>query len=278
MTITNHTAQIARRIAHENPDIDQTLPIWARRSNPIVRRQLGMYWRVFPPQVGPLMKWTLGVSLLLLATIPYPLLFVIILTFLLAAMTMLPYAFYLYAQTLAQVIGDAVTAMVDEYKNETLTLLRTTPLSTTEIVLSKIAASVWRRVDELDQVLWFALVLGMPVIALFYLGLWPPDEQPVISQMLTVLMFISSMVRLPLELFMAASLGAMMGTATHVRSSAFLGTMVLVFFYFLLLNLLRLLELSWPVQLFVDSILPLLLPVAITWVAMQLTLYLVLRD
>lgn len=278
MTITNTQAQIARRIAHEIPDIDQGLPLWARRTNPIVRRQLGMYWRVFPPQVGPIAKWTGILSLVVLATIPYPLLFVIILTFLLAAMAMLPYAFYTYTAALAQIINDSVSSLVNEYKNDTMTLLRTTPLSTDEIVLSKISAAVWRRMDELDQVLSFALALGMPAIMMFYLGIWPPNEVPVVAQVLTIVTFAASLVRLPLEMFMVATLGAMMGAATHTRSSAFLGTAVMVFFYFLLLNLARLLSLPWTLQLVVDAVLPVVLPIVITWLALRLTLHLVTRD
>lgn len=278
MTITRTQAQIARRLAHEVPDIDQGLPMWARRTNPIVRRQLGMYWRVFPPQAEPIAKWVGILSLVVLATIPYPLLFVIILTFLLAALAMLPYAFVVYGKALLQIVGDAVISIVDEYKNETLTLLRTTPLSTTEIVLSKIAASVWRRMDELDQVLSFGLALGMPAIMMFYLGTWPPNEVPYVAQIMTIMTFASSLLRLPLEMFMVASLGMMLGAGTHVRSSAFLATAVVVFFYFLLINLARLLDLNWPLQLFVDAVLPIILPIVITWFSVRMTMYLVLRD
>ena len=124
MTISKSQASIARRLANEVPDIDTSLPYWARRTNPIVRRQLGMYWRVFPPQIAPLAKWTVILSVGVVATIPYPLIFVFILTFLLAAATMLPFAFYLYIRALGLVIGDAATSLVDEYKNETMTLLR----------------------------------------------------------------------------------------------------------------------------------------------------------
>ena len=278
MTISKSQASLARRLANEVPDIDTTLPYWARRTNPIVRRQLGMYWRVFPPQVGPLAKWTIILSIAVAATIPYPLIFVFILTFLLAAATMLPFAFYLYVRALGLVISDAASSLVDEYKNETMTLLRATPISTTEIILSKIAASVWRRVDDLDQVLSFGVALGMPTIVMFYLGIWPPDEAPFVAQGLTVIMFVSSLIRLPLEMFMVASIGALMGVITHVKSTAFLSSAVIVFFYFLILNLVRLLTLSWPVQLFVDSILPIVLPLVVMWFCIQLTIKLILSD
>jgi len=272
------TQMMARRIARENPDIDSALPFWARRNNPIVRRQLGMYWRVFPPQIRPIVKWTLIQSVVVLATIQYPLLFIIILTFLLAALMLLPYAFFLYVKTLGQIIDDAATAMVDEFKNETMTLLRTTPLSTMEILLSKIAASVWRRIDEMDQVLYFGLALGMPPIVMFYLGIWPPDESPILAQFMTVIMFISTLVRIPLEMIMAASVAASIGIATRVRSSAFLATAIFLFFYFLILNLMRLLSLNPLTQMFVDSILPIILPILLTWGSIRLSIHLITRD
>lgn len=278
MTLTKAQTVIARRIAREIPDIDEQLPNWARRNNPIVRRQLGIYWRVFPPQPGPVLKWLAIQSGLLLLTILYPVLFVMILTFLLAAITILPYAFWLYVQALGHVANESTSAMADEFRNETLTLLRTTPFSAREIILSKIAASVWRRMDDLDYVISLALVLGMPAIALFYLTTWPPNEVPVVAQGLTIIMMASSLIRLPLEMFMVASVGTMMGAAVHNRSTALLSTLTLVFFYFLLINLARLLTLSWPMQLIVDSVLPILFPIVISWLAVRLTLHLVTRD
>lgn len=278
MSLTQTQREAARHLVHNVPNIDQALPTWARRSNPIIRRQLGIYWRVFPPQVGPIIKWFVIQSALLLLTIEYPILFVGILTFLLAALTILPYAFYVYLRAIGQIIGDATTSMVNEYKNDTLGLLRITPYSTPEIILSKISASFWRRLDDLDQVLMMALALGMPLIAIIYLTWWPPHETQFIAQGMTIVTFAASLVRLPLEMFMVATLGVMMGAATRQRSSAYMGTAVIVFFYFLLLNLARLLPLSWPLQLGVDAFLPLLLPVLITFASVHFTQYLINRD
>lgn len=278
MAITRSQLEMARRIAHENPDIDTTLPIWARRTNPIIRRRLGMYWRVFPPQIGPIARWAAIESLFILLSIPYPLLFVVILTFLLAALMMLPYAFYLYVRTLGYIINDASVSLVQEFQNETMTLLRTTPMTTMEIFLSKVSAAFWRRVDELDQILSFGLALGMPPIILFYLSIWPPDEYVALPQIMAIIMFAASLIRVPLEMFMVASVGGMLGIYTRLRSTAFLGTAAFTFFYFLLLNLMRLLHLSWPVQIIVDSVLPVVLPLLIIYGSAKLAVHLVMRD
>ena len=32
----------------------QSLPYWARATNPIVRRHLGLYWRTLPPEFEPI--------------------------------------------------------------------------------------------------------------------------------------------------------------------------------------------------------------------------------
>lgn len=280
MTLSNthHTADIARRLATEVPNVDEQFPYWARRSNPIVRRQLGTYWRVFPPQPGPILRLFLIQAFILVLTIFYPVIFVVVLTFLLASATLLPYAFYLYIKTIGLVIAEATTAMSDEFKNDTLALLRTTPIPTREIILSKAAASVWRRMDDLDQVISFAIALGMPAIAIFYLDRWSPDVVPALSQGLTITAFAASIIRLPLELFMVATFGIMMGAAVPVRSTAFLSTIVFTFFYFLLLNMLRFLPHGWAMQMFVDTVLPIVLPIAISWAAINFTHHLIIRD
>ncbi len=269
---------IARRIAHEVPDIDTSFPHWARRTNPIVRRQLGIHWRTFPPQMGPLLKWFVGVSVAVLLTIPYSYLFLFILTILLAGMVLLPYAFYVYVRALAAIIADTSTAVASEFQNSTLTLLRTTPFSAMEILLSKVSAAVWRRMDELDQVLTFSAALGMPAILLFYLTYWPPTDYPGIPQIMAIINYAVALIRLPLEMFMVGSLAAMMGAATRMRSSAITSTAVLMFFYVLLLNLARYLDVSWPIQVIIDSVLPVVLPITISYAALHAAFYFITRD
>jgi hypothetical protein len=278
VAVTARTIEVARRIAHENPNIDESLPFWARRSNPIVRRELGIYWRVVPPQVGPMMKWTAVQAILMLLTIAYPVLLIVILTLLLAAMLLLPVGLYIYIKALGEIIHTASASMADEYKNDTMTLLRTTPYTVKDIVLSKISAAVWRRMDELDQVMTIALGLSVPALAIIYLSLYPPESGLAYAQILTVVGLVASLVRLPLEMFMVSSLGVMMGSAVKLRTSAFVSTAGLAFFYFLLINLLRLVPMAWWLHLIVDSVLPVALPLIISYGAIKATIRLIKQD
>jgi hypothetical protein len=277
-TPTTTRASITRHIVEDIPDIDQGMPIWARRTNPIVRRQLKAHWRVFPPQVRPIIKTYLILSAVMATTYFIDYLFLFILTILMAGMLLMPIAFYMYVKILASIISDSSWAMVEEFQNGTLSLLRSTPFSVREIILSKITASVWRRMDALDMVMTVAVFLGMPVISAFYLVRWSPDDAPLVTQGLTIIVFGVSLIRLPLEMFFASSLAAMMGTMTRMRSTAFSSTVVLLFFYFLMINLLRLLPLSWPMQLVVDAVLPIALPLLFIWGSLKVTEYAALRE
>lgn len=278
MSFSQLQRKAALNILRDVPDIDRSLPLWARRTNPIIRRQLGTHWRVFPPQIEPLLKWVGLQIVLMLFTIPYSFLFLIILTAIVAAGVLLPYALYLYVRILANIINDVTSAMVAEYENDTLTLLRVAPFTSLEIILSKMTAAIWRRADDLEQVLGLTVALTLPVVAAIYLPQWPPTEFPWVAQILSISALLAALLRLPLEMFMVAGVAAMMSAATRTRSTAFLGTSVLVFFYFLLLNLPRLLSHPLPVQFVLEIVLPLLLPVMFGLAALWATLRMVERD
>lgn len=278
MTITQSQRDAAHRIAYDIPDIDSTLPNWARRRNPIVLRMLGEHWRVFMPEIKPLLQIFAYQTALVLATILFPWLYIVLLTFLLPAAMILPYAFYLYAQAIVRTIQFSSNGMAAEYEHDTLKLLRTTPFSTREIILSKMMAAVWRQADELDQILSYAAYITVPVLTTLYLSTWPPDDFNGVNQALTLTVFAASLLRIPLEVFMVASIGTLMGTYTRLRSTAFMAAMVLVFFYFLLVNLMRLVEMDWQMQIIVDAVIPLVLPIIITWVTISLTVQQIEQD
>ncbi|MEQ8677077.1 MAG: hypothetical protein RLP44_14525 [Aggregatilineales bacterium] len=275
MAITTHN----RDTLFSKPTIlDDNLPSWARRSNPIIRRQLGVFWRVFTPELDTIARLLTIQVAVILSTIYFPALLTPILMLTLASFMLLPVAFYMYAQLIINVINDSVTVITKEFSNDTLTLLRVTPISLREIVLSKVAASFWRRMEPLDNVLSMALYLGTPLLVLVQILSFPPDEYPVTSQLMIVATLIVSIVRLPLEMFMVAMLGTVIGTATRVRTPAIIATGVIVFFYFLLINLPRLLELSLPLQILVDIILPIAVPLVLIWLSLRGTLYLLQRE
>lgn len=258
--------------------LDDSLPEWARRSNPIIRRQLGVFWRVFTPEIDTILRLLLFQIGVILVTIYFPALLTPVLMLTLASFMLLPIAFYIYAQLLIHIVNDSVTVITKEFTNDTLTLLRVTPISLREIVLSKVAATFWRRMEMLDNVLTMALFLGTPVLVLIQILNFPPDEYPVTSQLLVIATMIVSIVRLPLEMFMVGMLGTVIGTAAKVRTPATIATGVVVFFYFLLINLPRLTSLSLPMQILVDIVLPIVIPIVLIWLSLRGTLYLLQRE
>jgi len=259
--------------------IDNSLPTWARRSHPIVRRQLGLYWRVLTPQVGWIFRWYLIQAGVILVTILFPALLTPILMLILASMMLLPYVIVTYFKLLGQIIADSVTSITNEMKNDTIKLLRITPIAPHEIVLSKAAAAFWRRMEDIDIVVTMWLFLGTPVVLLFQVLAWGPEEYGGLPQILTVFAMFTTLVRFPLEAFMVSMLGMMMGTAARSRSVGIIGTGSLTFFYFLLTVMPRFIaDLSLPVWIGLEIILPIALPIVIIMISTLMTVAMLTRD
>lgn len=266
-------------IPHENRlavndvvSLDKSLPLWARRSNPIIRRQLGAHWRVFPPELRPIAIW-IGyyIAFLALSLTGADFIFIFFIPFALVSAVVFPAILYLYIRSLGQVIADSATAMVTEYTHDSLTLLRTTPFNTMEIILSKISGTVWRRMDDLQDITTYTRTMGGMVILGSYIVLFNPANQPHVAQFLSLPMLIASLVRVPLELVMVASIATMLGAYTKSRNSAILATTIFAFFYFLLLLLFRFLGWHWSVQWVIDAVLPIVLPIGIIYGSLRMT-------
>src|SRR5690606_17127819 len=142
MALSQAQLSQARRLVQEVPDIDTRLPVWAKRNNPIVRRQLGSHWRVFPPELAPILTWFGIQSLIMLISIKFPLVFLLMMIALLIGAVLFPFLLYLYGNTLVQILRDSTHAMASEYEKDTMNVLRATPFSPREIFLSKVATSV----------------------------------------------------------------------------------------------------------------------------------------
>lgn len=269
---------IARQLAADEAAIDRGIPPWAQRRNPIVRRELGVYWRVYLPQFRPIWRWALLQIVIVLLSIHFQALLAPIMILALSAVIILPFGVYWYAQAMYAIITEATRSMSKEYTGDTLTVLRVTPFSSLQIVLSKVAAAVWRRMDETDAVLSVVLFASMPVMAFMQIIKWSPELYPGVAQGLVVAGLVVSLLRIPLELFMVSSIGVMMGATVRWRSPATTAALVLVGFYFLLLNLPRLIDLSLPWQILVEMVLPLVLPVVISAGSVFLTIMSIERD
>ena len=72
---TSPDVRIVSAIERKPIELDKRLPPWARRSNPIIRRHLGMYWKTILPDAVFLVKIVLVQAGLVAATLPIPFLF-----------------------------------------------------------------------------------------------------------------------------------------------------------------------------------------------------------
>jgi hypothetical protein len=116
------------------------------------------------------------------------------------------------------------------------------------------------------------------MIALLQVAHWPPEQYPYISELMTIALIFTSLLRLPLELFMIAMVSMTVSVTARLRTPAMLASGVLVFFYFLLLNLPRTAQLSLVAQIMVEIVLPLTLPIVITFLTLRAMVHILTRD
>lgn len=251
--------------------IDGNLPPWARRTNPIVRRHLGQFWRVMPLQASPYIKWYLIQAAVVFLTIPFDFLFMFILPLTLISLGVLPFALIYYGRTLYDLANDSSQAMVAEIENATMPILRMTMIDTREILLSKAAGALWRQSDPLAILLSVATFAQLPTIMLLYVNAYPLEEHGILAQVLVSVVFGVSIIRLPLEMFMVTAIGQYIGLTTRGKGTAAASTLSLVIFYFALLNAPRLVTLSLPVDIVVNMILPIVLPIIIAFYTVRMT-------
>lgn len=263
---------------YQSPELDQRLPAWARRSNPIIRRQLGMYWKTILPEVGMLVKLVLVQVALVALSLLLPFLFDLALPTITAALLLFPIALYLYGHILFGIGVGAALSVVDEVRKDTFDLVRATPMSLQSILASKMAASIWRQLENLGLLMIAVAVLSMPLLISLYATQYPIDVHPLLSRVAMALGLVVSLLRLALEPFMIAAIGQSAGAAFPVRSTAVITTAFLGGSYFLLLNLLRLVPMAWPLHFVVEFVLPVALPLLLTWGAMRLTERLLTRN
>ena len=247
---------LMRAFVNDIYQLDASLPHWARRRHPIVRRHLGLYWRIMPPQWEPIVKWFLIESVVVLLTVPVPFLFTVLLPMVLVSMAVLPGALVYYGRMLYDLAGDASRQMVAEIENHTLGLLLATPVPRREVLLAKMAGSLWKQSEPFGLLMGFASISQLPSIFLLYANLYPPNDFGATPQLMTVAAFAGSLIRIPLEMFMTAALGLYIGTVTRGKGAAAASTIGVVGFYFLLINVIRLIPMGPWMRLVIDAVLP----------------------
>ncbi len=216
-------------------------------------------------------------TILIGLTLPFPFIIELALPTVTAAIILLPFALVVYARLLVLVGSAGARAMTTELQNDTLTVLRSTPFSLREIICSKAAAAMWRQVEDLGLLMLGVTLLSTPLLISHYGTIWSLNEYPIVTRAAFVLGLGVAIVRMVLEPFMMGMIGVLMGAALRTRSAATAGTLIVGGFYFLFMNLARLVPMSWPLRFILDFVLPLVLPFATMWLVVRMTDYLVER-
>lgn len=275
---TSSELRIIRLIQRTKTEMDSHLPIWARRSNPIVLRQLGRAWKTILPEFSFLKKAVIFQFIMVIASLQWPVIFDLALPAITASILLFPFALFMYGHSLLVIGISASDAMTKELENDTFNLLRVTPFKLENILASKIAAAIWRQVEDLGLLITACAILSMPLLISHYATLWPLAHYPLLSRAAMLLGLITSLLRLALEPFMIGAVGLFMGIALRRRAPAVLGMLAVAFFYFLFINLLPYIQMDWQFHFLVEFALPLVMPLLIIWGSLMLSRWLITRE
>jgi hypothetical protein len=258
--------------------LDRHLPAWARRSNPIVRRHLGGFWKASLPALDEL-RWVILIQLLLLLpSIIWGGFLELISLAALLSMFVLPVALVYYGRALVVISRYTAAWIVEERQGQMLDLLRTTPLSLRSILLSKAAAAIWRQMDHLSMLFLVTAAISLPPIVIQQATLYPPDKNTPIPQIMAAVGLVVSVARLVVEPVMVAALAAVAGASAEFDISAATWATLMAAAYAVLINLPRLLPLDWTGRLVVESVLPIVLPLVITGICLAIAVRLLTRE
>jgi hypothetical protein len=221
------------------------LPYWARATNPIVRRHLGLYWRTLPPEFEPIL-YTSGFWLLaLLAGIVFPFVTDLATTVIVVSVLVIPVGIIFYLRALFSIAANSAAAMADEIRNNTMQLLMSTPMSLEQIFLGKVASAIWRKMDDLILIVQGAAIFGPPLIIMHYAGLFPLRESGPFTYILIIIMSVTALLRLVLEPLMFGMVGVGIGAFVPFRAIAITSSVAWVAFYYVLINMLQHLNLQF---------------------------------
>ncbi len=222
----------------------ETLPYWARATNPIVRRHLGLYWRTLPPEFEPIF-YVCGFWLTaLLLGIFFPFVTDLATTVIVVSVLVIPVGIIFYLRALFSIAANSAAVMADEIRNNTMQLLMSTPMSLEQIFLGKVASAIWRKMDDLVLIVQGAAIFGPPLIIMHYAGLLPLRESGPATYILIMVMTVTALLRLILEPLMFGMVGVGIGAVLPFRSIAITSSVAWVAFYFLLINMLQQLNLE----------------------------------
>lgn len=245
--MTTNVNQLVDEIEVDSRTPMERLPYWARATNPIVRRHLGLYWRTLPPEVEPVLYITGGWFALLLLGLFFPFVSDIATVVIVVSILIIPIAMFFYVRALLSIAANSAAVMSDEIRNNTMHLLMSTPMTTDQIFLGKAAAAIWRKMDDLIIIVQAAALFGPPMIIMHYAGIYSLHEGGPITYILVIALSSVSLIRLVLEPIMFGIIGVAIGAFVPSRSTAMTMAVATVGFYYLLMIMLQQLNLDYAV-------------------------------
>lgn len=269
----------AARVKHTfTTEIDRALPQWARRSNPVVRRDLGTYWKTLTPDTRLILRLYLAQVALILLSFALPIVFVLLMPTVTVTLVLLPVGAVLYAQILYKIGAATTTSVVKETRNDTLDLLLIIPQPTLHTLYSKMAAAIWRHTENLTLILMGTALASLPLMIIQYDVFFSLNDQPVIMRLGLIAALAVAILRIILEPIMVGALGTMIGAALPARIPAIVITTVLSAAYFLMINLARMTAVDVPSRLLLEIVVPLVLPLVITFISFRAAHYFLTHD
>lgn len=259
-------------------DIDRALPVWARRTNAIVRRELGNYWKTLTPDLGLILRVYLIQVGLIMLSFPFPVLFVLLMPTVTVTLVLLPVGLAIYGQILYRIGTNAAASVVKERTNSTRDLLLLVPQPAQHTILSKIAAAVWRQTENLSLVIMGTALASLPLLIIQYDIFLSVSDNPILMRLGLAAALGMAILRVLIEPVMIGALGTLVGAAIPARIPAMVMTMIFAATYFGLINLLRLAPMDTPARLFVEILLPIILPLFITVFAIKAATFLFTKD
>lgn len=280
MTAENNgeEARTARLMSRAEFVMDAGLPRWARRSHPMVRRQLGQYWKLMPVDVRQIVRIIAIQWVLLAAALALPGLISVIMPVSIVSLVILPAALALHVRTLGRVAVRAASSMVSEREDDALELLRVTPLSLQEIIDGKAAAAVWREVEDIALVLLGLATSALPLALVLWDSWLDLSAQPLAAVLAAGTMLIVGVLRVPLEALAAAGIGLAVGASARSRTAGRLLAVIGLGVFLAAVNLPRLLP--WPPlpRVLVELALPLVAPALVALLCVRLVRWQIEHD
>lgn len=259
-------------------EIDRRLPEWARRSNPIVRRQLGVYWKLLTIDFDLIGRLYLINAALVGLSLLLPFLFTLLMPAAVVSFAALPILLMLYLLSLGRIATSAAASITGERAKGSLDLLRVCPRPLREILFSMAAASVWRQIENIGLVLTGVALLSLPILVIQYGWLFPSADGPFLMHAAILTGLGAGIVRIPLEAALIASIGIAVGCFTRHRIAAVLAALLLGSAYFGAINLVRLLAISPLVRLLLDTLLPIAAPIPLIMLAYRVAQWRIERE